>query len=53
MALNSRLIELGLDSSVRATLLGHTVQTNECHYSLTDRRRLNQIKDLLEGRQAG
>lgn len=50
MALNSRFIELGLDSSIRATLLGHTVQTNERHYSLTDRRRISHVKSLLECR---
>ena len=53
MALNSQFIELGLDSSVRATLLGHTVQTNERHYSLTDRRKLKHVIKLLEQKQAG
>ena len=47
MALNSRLIELGFSASDRALILGHEVQTNEAHYSLTDKRRLNTIKDRL------
>ncbi len=48
MSLNSRLIELGLNASQRALLLGHTVRTNELHYSLTDRRRLNELSVLLK-----
>ena len=47
MAFNSRLIELGLSSSDRALILGHEVQTNETHYSLTDKRRLDSIKTRL------
>lgn len=43
MAFNSRLIELGFSSSDRALILGHEVQTNEAHYSLTDKRRLDDI----------
>ncbi len=47
MAFNSRLIELGFSASDRALILGHEVQTNEAHYSLTDKRRLNDIKERL------
>ena len=47
MAFNSRLIELGFSSSDRALILGHEVQTNEAHYSLTDKRRLEDIKYRL------
>ncbi len=47
MAFNSRLIELGFSASDRALILGHEVQTNETHYSLTDKRRLDMIKDRL------
>lgn len=47
MAFNSKLIELGFSASDRALILGHEVQTNEAHYSLTDKRRLNVIKDRL------
>ena len=43
MAFNSKLIELGFSSSDRALILGHEVQTNEAHYSLTDKRRLEDI----------
>jgi len=43
MAFNSRLIEMGFSSSDRALILGHEVQTNEAHYSLTDSRRLEDI----------
>ncbi len=44
MAFNSKLIRIGLSPSDRALILGHEVQTNEAHYSLTDKRRLNDIK---------
>lgn len=47
MAFNSRLIEMGFSASDRALILGHEVQTNEAHYSLTDKRRLNDIKNRL------
>ncbi len=47
IAYNSRLIELGFSASDRALILGHEVQTNEAHYSLTDKRRLDVIKDRL------
>jgi integrase len=47
MAFNSRLIELEFSSSDRALVLGHQVQTNEAHYSLTDKRRLESIKERL------
>ncbi len=47
MAFNSRLIELDFSASDRALILGHQVQTNETHYSLTDKRRLEGIKERL------
>ena len=47
MAFNSRLIELDFSASDRALILGHQVQTNETHYSLTDKRRLGMIKERL------
>ena len=46
-AFNSQLIELGFNSSDRSLILGHGVQTNENHYSITDKRRLEGIKDKL------
>ncbi len=47
MSLNSRFIDLGLNASQRALLLGHTVRTNELHYSLTDRRRMKELSAIL------
>lgn len=47
MAFNSKLIEMGFSSADRALILGHNVQTNEAHYSLTDKRRLDRIKRRL------
>ena len=46
-AFNARLIEKGLSSSDRALVMGHEVQTNEEHYSLTDSRRLDEIRKRL------
>ena len=51
MAFNSRLIEQGFSPSDRALILGHEVQTNEAHYSLTDRRRLDDIKNRLNKKE--
>ncbi|WP_196808597.1 tyrosine-type recombinase/integrase [Butyrivibrio sp. AC2005] len=48
MAFNSRLIRLGFSADDRALILGHEVQTNESHYSLTDKRRLDEIKSRLK-----
>ena len=47
MAFNSRMIDLGFSASDRALILGHEVQTNETHYSLTDKRRLASIRERL------
>ena len=47
MAFNLKLIDLGLNPSDRSLLLGHEVLTNETHYSLTDNRRLEDIKNRL------
>lgn len=38
---------MGFSASDRALILGHEVQTNEAHYSLTDKRKLNDIKKRL------
>ena len=51
MAFNSKLIELGFSASDRALILGHEVQTNEAHYSLTDKRRLYDIKDRFNKKE--
>ena len=47
MALNSRLIAMGLPSTDRALLLGHDAATNERFYTLTDRRRLDNISQIM------
>ena len=52
MAFNSRLIEIGFSPSDRALILGHEVQTNESHYSLTDKRRLNSIKERIKNEES-
>lgn len=48
MSLNTKLISLGLDASQRALLLGHSVRTNEMHYSLTDKRRVAALGSVLK-----
>ena len=52
MAYNSRLISLWFDPSERALILGHEVQTNEAHYSLTDRRKLEEIRKRMTKEEA-
>ncbi len=47
LAFNSRMIRLGLSAADRALILGHDVSTNERIYSITDKRRLSNIRDLL------
>lgn len=49
MAVNTKLIELGVDSAKRALILGHSVETNERHYSLTDRRMLEDLENIFSG----
>lgn len=44
IAYNSKLIEKGLSAADRALILGHAVQTNEHHYSVSDKRRLDEIR---------
>lgn len=51
IAFNSRLIDLGIEASDRALILGHEVQTNENHYSVTDNRRLEDIKNRLNKKE--
>ena len=50
-AFNSQLSELGFNSSDRSLILGHGVQTNENHYSITDKRRLEGIRDKIRERE--
>lgn len=47
IAFNSSLIEKDLSSADRALILGHAVQTNEQHYSVSDSRRLASIKQRI------
>ncbi len=47
IAYNSKLIEKGLSPADRALILGHAVQTNEHHYSVSDKRRLDEIREKL------
>ena len=46
-AFNYRLIELNFSSADRACILGHAVETNMRHYSLTDNRRRYEMRDRL------
>ena len=48
IAHNSKLIEKGLSASDRALLLGQSVETNERYYSVSDRRRLDDLRARLQ-----
>ena len=52
VAFNSRLIKLGFSSADRALILGHEVQTNEAHYSVTDKRHLADLHKKLTGEES-
>lgn len=52
IAFNAKLIDMGLSAADRATILGHEVETNERHYSLTDERRLENIREVLLRKRA-
>lgn len=47
LAFNTRMIDLGFSSAERALILGHAVQTNETHYSVSDKRRLDHLKESI------
>ena len=47
IAFNSKLIERDLSSADRALILGHAVQTNEQRYSVSDKRRLESIRQRI------
>ena len=53
IAFNSKLIELGFSAAERALILGHEVQTNENHYSVTDKRQLVDIRNRMIGNDNG
>ena len=52
VAFNRRLHEMGLSPSDRALILGHSVETNERHYSFTDSRRLETIRQRMLSQEA-
>ena len=47
VAFNARLIEAGVDGNERCLVLGHSMQTNERHYSFSDRRRVEDVRNKL------
>ncbi len=47
VAFNARLIEAGVDGNERCLVLGHSMQTNERHYSFSDRRKVDDVKAKL------
>lgn len=51
MSLNSRMIDEGYEPRTRALLLGHSIETNERHYSLSDKRTLFDIRERMIGKK--
>ena len=51
VAFNARLIADDIDGNDRSLILGHSAQTNERHYSFSDQRRLDRIKQKMTGEQ--
>ncbi len=47
VAFNARLIEAGVDGNERCLVLGHSMQTNERHYSFSDRRKVDDVRNKL------
>lgn len=47
VAFNARLIEAGVDCNERCLVLGHSMQTNERHYSFSDKRKVDDVKNKL------
>lgn len=47
VAFNARLIAAGVDGNERCLILGHSMQTNERHYSFSDKRRVEDVKNKL------
>lgn len=48
VAFNARLIEAGVDGNERCLVLGHSMQTNERHYSFSDRRKVEDVRNKLK-----
>jgi site-specific recombinase XerD len=51
MALNSYFIRQGMTSSHRSLVLGHTIATNEHHYSLVDNRQFDELYNEIMAMQ--
>lgn len=47
VAYNARLIQKDLDANERCLVLGHSMQTNERHYSFSDERKFESIQKKL------
>lgn len=47
VAFNAKLIEAGVDGNERCLVLGHSMQTNERHYSFSDRRKVDNVRAKL------
>ncbi len=47
VAYNARLIEAKVDGNERCLVLGHSKQTNERHYSFSDKRRVGVVRNKL------
>lgn len=47
VAFNARLISAGVDGNERCLILGHSMQTNERHYSFSDKRQAENVRDKL------
>ena len=47
VAFNARLIAAGVDGNERCLVLGHSMQTNERHYSFGDKRRVEDVRNKL------
>ena len=52
VAFNARLIADDIDGNDRSLILGHSMQTNERHYSFSDQRRLDRIKQKMTNKQS-
>ena len=51
VAFNARLIADDIDGNDRSLILGHSAQTNERHYSFSDQRRLDRIKQKMSKKE--
>ena len=49
VAFNAKLIKAGVGGNERCLILGHSMQTNERHYSFSDKRQAETVRDKLNG----